>query len=143
MIYDLSKEFDRKRAEARWGKALEDGAMVEFTIKTPRSLAQNSYLHCLLGALCLETGNNMQFVKEQYYKRLCNPDLFVHRAVDPWLGPVETLRSSADLTKEEMSLSIDRFKRWASENGIYLPEPGDAEMLQQIQYEMDKVKAWL
>ena len=67
----------------------------------------------------------------------------MQRAVDPWLGPVETLRSSADLTKEEMSLSIDRFKRWASENGIYLPEPGDAEMLQQIQYEMDKVKAWL
>lgn len=53
------------------------------------------------------------------------------------------LRSSKDLTKEEMSTAIDRFKRWASEQGIYIPEPEDTERLREIEVEMGRMQRWL
>ena len=53
------------------------------------------------------------------------------------------IRSSADLTKEEMSMAIDRFKRWGAENGIYMPNPGDESLLREIAIEMGRNKAYL
>ena len=46
-------------------------------------------------------------------------------------------------TEEEMSTAIDRFKRWAAQNGIYMPEPGDEQLLALIRYEMDKQRNYL
>ena len=59
------------------------------------------------------------------------------------LGRITVLRSSRDLNKEEMSLSIDRFRRFAEENGIYIPEPGDEELLAQLEYEIDKARKYM
>lgn len=42
-----------------------------------------------------------------------------------------------------MALSIDRFKRWANENGIYLPEPGDTALLLDIEMQMGRMKNYL
>ena len=56
---------------------------------------------------------------------------------------MQVLRSSADLTKEEMSLAIDRFKKWAAEQGMYLPDPEDEALLSMIQVEMGKVRKYL
>ena len=55
----------------------------------------------------------------------------------------ERLRSSADLTKEEMNASITRFKIWAAKEGIYLPEPEDADRLKEIEYLITKNEKYL
>jgi hypothetical protein len=78
-----------------------------------------------------------------YFKRLVNRDLFISTRVDRYAGEVEVIRSSADLTKEEMSMAIDRFKRWGSENGIYMPNPGDESLLREIAIEMGRQKAYI
>ena len=143
MQYDLKSEFQRKAFQSKVDKLLEKGAVVELSEKTFRSKNQNNYLHLLIGVVAMETGTTLDYCKEWYFKRLCNKDLFVTTRVDRYAGQVEVVRSSADLTKEEMSTAIDRFKRWGAENGIYMPNPGDESLLREIAVEMGRMSKYL
>ena len=143
MQYDLTSDFQRKAFLSRVDNLLEKGCLVELTEKSVRTKGQNNYLHLLLGVVAMETGNTLEYCKEWYCKRLCNKDLFVTTKTDKFAGQVEVIRSSADLTKEEMSMAIDRFKRWGAENGIYMPNPGDESLLREIAIEMGRNKAYL
>lgn len=143
MQYDLKSEFQLKAFQSKVEKLLEKGAVVELTEKEFRSRNQNSYLHLLIGVVAMETGTTLDYCKEWYFKRLCNKDLFVTTRADRYAGQVEVVRSSADLTKEEMSTAIDRFKRWGAENGIYMPNPGDESLLREIAVEMGRMSKYL
>ena len=143
MQYDLTSDFQRKAFLSKVDNLLERGAVVELTEKTFRSKSQNNYLHLLIGVVAMDTGNTLADVKEWYFKRLCNRDLFITTKTDKFAGEVEVVRSSADLTKEEMSIAIDRFKSWGSQNGIYMPNPGDESLLREIAIEMGRNKAYL
>ena len=143
MIYNLATDLDRRRLDTRIAALKAKGACVDLTEHTKRTKGQNSYLHLLLGVVAMDTGNTLAYVKEWYYKRLVNAPLYCVETEDPFLGTVETLRSSADLTKEEMAESIDRFKRWGNENGFYMPEAGDETLLQAIEAEMARVRQYL
>ena len=116
---------------------------LELTDKSRRTLNQNSYLHAILGVLALETGNSLEVVKLEIFKKRVNPDLFVRTKRDPVLGDIEVVRSSRDLTKEEMSIAIDRYQKFCAENGVFLPEPGDEELLRQIEFEMGRAAKYL
>ena len=143
MIYNLENEFQRKAFLARCEDCLEKSMVVELITKTVRSRNQNSYLHLLLGVVAMDTGNTIPYVKEWYYKRLCNPDLFIQERMDKFSGKIQVIRSTTDLTREEMSMSIDRFKRWGSEQGIYLPNPGDESLLREIEIEIGRNRNYL
>jgi hypothetical protein len=143
MQYDLSSDFQRKAFLAKAENLLERGAVVELTERAIRTRNQNNYLHLLIGVVAMETGNTIADVKDWYFKRLCNRDLFITTKTDKFAGEVEVVRSSADLTKEEMSIAIDRFKRWGSQNGIYMPNPWDESLLREIAIEMGRNKAYL
>lgn len=145
MIYDLRNPLDGERFKKRIQRLLERGdAKVELTEKKPqRSRAQNRYLHLLLGELALQTGNTIEWVKVEYYKKCCNRDLFVTRRADKMLGSAEVLRSSADLTTDEMTLSIERLKKWAAEGDIDLPDAEDRAWLDYIEKEINNNRMWL
>lgn len=145
MLYDLRNPLDGERFKKRIQRLLERGdATVELTEKKPqRSRAQNSYLHLLLGELALQTGNTIEWVKVEYYKKSCNRDLFVTRRADKMLGSAEVLRSSADLTTDEMTLSIERLKKWAAEGDIDLPDAEDRAWLDYIEKEINNNRMWL
>lgn len=144
MLYDLTNPLDRDRFKRRCNALFTKQGIVELTEKTQRSSQQNKYLHLLLGYLAMETGNELDYVKEIFYKRAANKELFVREKDDQILGKVEYLRSSADLSKEEMTLSIDRFRNWSSQTaGIYLPTANDQEFLASIEYEMSRYKQWI
>ena len=143
MQYDLTIQLQRHLFEQRCRTLLDKGCVVNLSEKTIRTRGQNNYLHLLIGVVALETGNTCDYCKEWYFKRLCNPDLFVTTTTDRFAGKVEVIRSSADLTEEEMSMAIDRFKRWGAENGIYLPNPGDDALLREIAIEMGRNKAYI
>ena len=58
----------------------------------------------------MQTGNTMEYVKREYFKRSCNPELFVRTAYDKLAKrDVERLRSSRDLDTGEMTTAIERF----------------------------------
>lgn len=143
MTYNLAQPLDKERFLARAVTLADKGAAVEMTEKVQRSLNQNAYLHAIIGAVAMECGTTLDYAKEHYFKRLVNPALFVREKQDKFLGKTEILRSSADLTKEEMSDAIDRFKTWAAEQGMYLPAPGDKELLHYIEIEMAKMQKYI
>src|SRR5574344_392421 len=136
MLYDLTSEMQRKSFLARMDNLMEKGAGVELTEKAFRSPNQNRYLHLLIGLVAIETGNTLEDAKKWYFKETCNPDLFHVQHRDKMGNCIDHIRSTAELTKEEMSTAIDRFKRWGAENGIYMPNPDDASLLKAIEIEM-------
>lgn len=143
MLYKLSNELQREQFIKRVKTLLDKGASVELVERVKRSHNQNSYLHLILGVVAMDCGNTINYVKEWYYKRLVNPDIYIVEKVDKFQGKIHILRSSADLSQEEMSISIERFKKWASEQGIYIPEMGDEEILKEIEFEMGRMRGYL
>lgn len=143
MLYNLSNDLDRERAAVRWQSLVSKGAMVDLTERRQRTLSQNAYLHLLLGVLAMEFGERMEYCKSVIFKRVVNPELFVQRVNDRFAGETEILRSSRDLTTEEMTTAIDRLKVWASQQGIYLPDANEDEKLRQIEWQIAKVRDFL
>lgn len=145
MVYNLSNPLDVQNAKTRLELLVKRGCIIELTEKKQkRSLNQNAYLHLLLGYFASQTGNTLEWVKQQYYKKLCNPDLFIGEREDLFLGRVKYVRSSADLRTDEMNLSIERFRNWsASEAGIYLPEATNEAEIAALQVEVERYKTYL
>jgi hypothetical protein len=145
MVYDTSNPLDKANFLLRAKKLAESGKIVELTEKKPRrSLPQNKYLHVLLAYFGTQTGNTLEWVKQQYYKKLVNPDLFIREKEDKYLGKIKVLRSSADLDTSEFSLSVEKFRNWASqEAGIYLPSADEYIIIQQMEIEIEKNKEYL
>lgn len=145
MIYNLSSPLDKANFLLRAKKLAESGVIVDLTEKKPRrSLPQNKYLHVILAYFGTQTGNTLEWVKQQYYKKLVNPDLFIREKEDKYLGRIKVLRSSADLDTAEMSLSIERFRNWAAqEAGIYIPSADEAILIQQMEIEIERNKEFL
>ncbi len=145
MTYDLTNQLDVQNAKTRLELLIKRGSIVDITEKKQkRTLSQNAYLHLLLGYFASQTGNTLEWVKQQYYKKLCNPDIFIGERDDQFLGRVRYVRSSADLRTDEMNLSIERFRNWsASEAGIYLPEPTSEAEIAAIQVEVERYKTYL
>ena len=143
MLYDLTSDMQRKSFLARVDNLIEKGAVVEMTEKAFRSPNQNRYLHLLIGVVAIETGNTLEDAKKWYFKETCNSDLFHVQHRDKMGNYIDHIRSTAELTKEEMSMAIDRFKRWGVENGIYMPNPEDIHLLKEIEIEMGRMKSYL
>ena len=134
-LYVLSNPFDAKKFRERVDALLADKKdVVELTKKHPqRTLAQNAYLHILLGLFAAETGMTIEDVKHEVFKKICNRDIFCYKKT---LGKgdkaieIDGVRSSAFIDTEEMATAITRFRNWsASEAGIYLPAASEHEAL--------------
>jgi len=143
MKFNLTQEIDvirfREKAEYHIRKQTSN---VELTEK--RTIPQNSYLHLILGWFAIESGNTIAYVKLYYYKKLVNPEIFIREKQDKYIGKVQDVRSSAELTTSEMVTSTERFRNWSSaESGIYLPAPNEDKFLRHIQEEIEKHKVWL
>lgn len=146
MVYDLNTGIDRERFKRRVNALYERRAVVECSEHKPkRSSPQNRYLHVILGEFAMQTGNTMDYVKVEYFKRLCNRELFVRTKYDDLAKKeVEIMRSCKDLDTGEMTTAIERFRNWAAaEAGIELPEPQDQEWIAYIEREMQHRRVWL
>ena len=110
MLFDLKNEYQIPKFKEYVNKLFSERAVVEVKKKLPnRTLAQNSYLHLLLGYFGSEYGCSLDEAKIDFYKRTCNRDL------------------------------IDRFRNWsASVAGIYLPAANEHQMLIYAQQEIQR-----
>lgn len=144
-LYNTCNDLQREQFLARAQVLAKKGAIVELSEKKPkRSLQSNKYLHVILSYFASQYGETMEYVKRNYYKFLCNRDMFVRERTDEFLGHLSFLRSSADLSQEEMNTSIERFRNWsAMEAGIYLPAPDEKDMLVECEVEIEKNKNFI
>jgi hypothetical protein len=141
MIYKTSNPFQKNQAIERFNYLIAKEKTIELTVKHPkRSISQNSYLHLILTWFGLELGYTMEEVKLEIFKKLVNPNMFYEGEFDGKLGlKIERWRSTASLNKEEMTLAVTRFRNFSSkEVGIYLPEPKDLALLQELENEIKK-----
>lgn len=143
MQYNLSSELDRQRFSTRVDSLLSKGAVVELTEKAFKTPNQNRYLHLLIGIVAMETGNSLEDTKREYFKAMVNPDIFKVYKTDNRGNTISTYRSITEVSKEEISIAIDRFKRWGYDNGIYMPNPDDLSLLKEIEIEMGRQKMYL
>jgi hypothetical protein len=102
-----------------------------------RSNQQNKYLHVTFGIFGLETGYDLQEAKT-IYKRQANPNIYTYKKN----GQV-FLRSSADLSTAEMSDSIEKWRKYAAEQGIDIPSPSDEQALLWWENQIETQGKWL
>ena len=145
MLFDLKNEYQIPKFKEYVNRLYAERAVVEVKKKTPgRSLSQNAYLHLLLGYFASQYGCSMDEVKVDFYKRECNRDIYEQRRVNKQGKEVVVLRSSADLSTAELTLSIERFRNWStSVAGIYLPTANEHQMLIYAQQEIDRAKEFI
>lgn len=145
MIYDLSNEYDVQKFKEKAKHLLQEHAVVEMTKKTTRrTLAQNSYLHLLLGYFASEFGYTMEEVKHDIFKKKCNPDLFLHKRKNKRGFMVTYVRSSRELDKAQMTTAIERFRNYSSAVcGLYLPEPNEHRALIFAQQQVEQYKEYV
>jgi len=141
--YDLSKLIDRDRDDKRTEALKKKGALVELKSLEKRSLSQNAYLHLILSWFALEFGYSKRFVKLEIFKKLVNPDIFIVDKMNKKQQYYEDVISTADISKDNKTLAIDRFRDYSSKAGFYLPEPSDLVYLREIEIELEKAKQYL
>ncbi len=146
MLYDLANELQAENFKKRCDALLKKKCIVDLTEKKPqRTLKQNAYLHAALGYFGLQIGNTIEEVKDWHFKSTCNPELFVRYKEDKITGERrKVLRSSAELTTEEMTTAIERFRNWvADKTGIYIPSPEEYKKVMLMEIELQQGKLFL
>tara|TARA_R100001460_G_scaffold10820_3_gene25507 strand:+ start:2511 stop:2939 length:429 start_codon:yes stop_codon:yes gene_type:complete len=142
MKYNLKNDFDKERFKKRVNFLYENERVVILQEMTKRTLKQNNYLHLILTAFALETGYTLECVKRNFFKLEVNKDLFLTEEKGNF-GTKQSLRSTSQITKENLSIGIDRFKKWSSDNGIYLPDAEDEEYLAHLEIEASRLQRYI
>lgn len=144
-LYNLKNVYDRKKFKEACNQMVLNNEYVELKKKkTQRSLAQNSYLHCLLGYFASEFGYTLEEVKFDIFKKICNRDIFERNRINRRGQQVTYIRSSTELDKAEMTTAIERFRNYSSAQcGLYLPSPNEGEMLFFAQQQIEQCKDYM
>lgn len=140
MLYDLSNPLHLQNFSLRCETLKKKSCIVDLTEKKPkRTNQQNRYLHVCLGYFASLTGNTLEYVKHHYFKLHVNPEIFITEIDDRFRGRIKTLKSSKDLTIDEMVLAIERFRNWsAQEADIYIPSADEHELILQMEIEIQR-----
>lgn len=144
MWFNLKNVFELEKFRAKVVEFESKGAMVELKEKRGRSLNQNAYCHLAISYFALQIGLPMQEVKDAYFKNYCNHELFARKRYDKILNVErEYLRSTTELTKDEMSLAIDRFLKFAAEQGVYIAQSDEYIAILHMQHEVQRNQKYL
>lgn len=140
MKFNLSNELDIQRFKSRCKKLIQNGKVVELTEKRKqRTLSQNNYLHLILSWFAIETGYNLEQVKQDIYKRYVCKSFFVSSKKG-----ILICKSTKELNTKELSQSIETFRNWSSsEMNIYLPSANEHNLLNEIENRLNQFKQYL
>lgn len=146
MIYNPEKEIDVQRAAEKFKYFVKHNKVFELSAKkVPKTYPQLKYAHLIMGWFAWEYGETLEYIKLEYFKKLVNPKIFEYEFVNRKTGEIRIeYKSLADISKEEMTLAIDRFRDYSSkEAGIYLPEPNDLTLMREIEIQLKNNEQYL
>ena len=144
MVYDLNNEYQREDFKRRVNDLYTKKCIVELTRKSPqRTCPQNKYLHLILSWWASYYGCSKNYAKLHFFKLECNKEIFVRpdTAKDGTL--INEIRSSSELTTEEMTLAIQRFRNYCALHECYLLSPEEQEYLLYIDRQIQKDREFL
>jgi len=83
----------------------------------------------------MKTGYTYDYCKYDYFKRSCNPDIFIYDRANPITGEItEALKSTED-PAINLTMSIERLKnRTVNDYGFELPPPNNKAELAHYEY---------
>lgn len=146
MRYILKNELSINQAKSKLEYHIKKGSTIEIIEKRKKkSVSHNAYAHLLFGWFALSYGETTEYVKQEIFKKVVNPDLFKTERINKVTGEVrQAWKSFADLDNKQTSIAIDRFRNWSSKNaGIYLPEPSDLVAINEIENQINQNKQYL
>lgn len=145
MIFNLGNPYELEKYKEYVNTLYSKRAVVEVKEKKHnRTLKQNAYLHVILSYFACEYGCSVEEAKLDFYKRLCNKDVFLRQHTNKNGLKVSTVRSTSELDTFEMTNTIERFRNWASATaGIYLPSPRENDFLVHCQQVIEKHRNYI
>lgn len=144
MYFDLSKPIDKQKFELKSKNLIKKGSLVELTEKSNRTLKQNAYLHLIISYFALMYGDNLEYCKRKFYKIESNLTTFEYERINKLTGEVrKALKSTKDLSKTELSLTIERFKDYSANIGIVLPDAEQKQFINEIKREVENNKEFI
>jgi len=137
MKFNTAVKEEKKQAFSYFMRLANKKSLVEVKKINPnRTLKQNSYLHLIIGYFGVHFGYTVSEAK-LIYKEI-NSDIYAYEKKGRTF-----YRSSADLDKEAMAKTIDRFMEKSKEAGCELPLATDQEWLRQIENEIERARHYL
>ena len=147
MLFNLNNEYEKEKFKEYCSEQYKKGGIVEVKRKHPqRSIAQNAYLHVVIAYWASEYGCTMEEAKVRFFKELVNPDIFWTEMTNRRGMKIKRLKSSSELDKAEMTIAIERFRNWASQNEelpVYIPAPHEQEALVYAMQRIENCKEHL
>lgn len=137
MKFNTAEKEEKKQAFSYFMRLANKKNIIEVKKVSPnRTLSQNSYLHLIIGAFGAHFGYTLGEAK-MIYKQI-NKEVYEY----PKKGRT-FYKSSADLSKEDMAKTIDRFMQASADQGYALPLATDKEWLRQIENEIERSKYYM
>lgn len=128
MIYDLSDDFELKKAEAYFKASCEAKGKIKMSnIKNKRSVTQNAYLHVCISLYAINFGLNIEEAKTDL-KRCCH--FMVYEKKNN-----KYLKRTRDMDSKELTDFIEWIRTYASKHGCYIPS---SEEYLQNQFSINK-----
>jgi len=146
MLYNPEKPIDVHRAVEQLKYFVKHNKVFELSAKkVPKTYPQLKYAHLIMSWFALEYGEQVEYIKLEYFKKLVNPAIFKYDFVNHKTGEIRVeYKSLANITKDELTLAIDQFRDYASkEAGIYLPEPKDLAIIREIEIQIKNNERFL
>lgn len=144
MKYSLANPLHRQQLQTRLAHLLQktDGLVELRELKPQRTIPQNRYLWLTLSYFGLLTGYTKDEA-EDIYKYVCR-DAYDRTITTPTGETIHKQRHTYQLTTDELALTIDRFRTYASQQvGIYLPTPDDHRAVEQMELEVERAAQYL
>lgn len=137
-IFNLNSDLAVQRFDLWTAKMKAEKKRVRVEDLEPKSLGQNAYIHLIFAYVALETGYTKEWVKQTLFKQVVNRQIFVIEKVNEQNGEIYTVvRSWATVTKDEATLSINRFIEYVKvEGGLDIPDPTNKQDISYIQQEV-------
>ena len=142
MIYDLNDPRQYMDALDFIEHAKQNNIQISLeNKKQQRTTQQNKYYWLILRYFGLQYGCT-KTEAEYYFKQICNPDIFCRKKKDKEDRIIYIVRSTSQLTKQEMISAINNFSVWCSQRQIERPRPEDKEMLRYAEQQVERNLSW-
>ena len=135
MLYNSKHRIELRKMFMYIRKLIKSNSIIEVINKSKRTISQNSYLHVLFGLYGIEYGWKLKEAKTvikrelgYYYEK--NGEKFLFK--------------TSEMTTKEMSVFIDKFLKFASEQGCLLPDANEhKDNFSYYHNEIEKMQKYL
>ena len=112
-------------------------------LRVSRTRLQNNYYWIVLKYYASQIGYT-KMDAEKEFKEVANPDIFVREFTDKNGNVHKVIRSSADLTKEEMTSALNNFRVYAETYaGVCIPYEDDWADIRACEREIKQVEGYI